>query len=277
MTCASASGGIFMIRGGRPPQHLKTTDPYHYRLGLMALAILASLEQDHPLATRIPLAHQYDWAYGPQGYNPYQVIPREERDRLLALSVVNRQVDVAKYSRLLEEAALDIHLQRTVDKNAPQVENDRSVDLWEVQAKLRRLDREALDPELEWKDFPTPVPISRLQPTAKPRTTEPPAPTESSTDTSGWKPLPNSQPPRRNRKKNKEDSHELVPTPEALNTRGWDEIFDLRSDRKKVLFDLGLATLAGMVLIIIYVLISCLPRIRNFCNSKCSQLRIGGD
>ena len=133
----------------RPPQHLKTTDPYHYRLGLMAPAILASLEQDHPPAARIPLAHEYDRAQGPRGYNPYQVILREERDRLLSLSVVNGQVDVAKYNRLLEEAALNIHLQRMVNKNAPQVEDDRSVDLSEIQAKLQRLDRDELHPTLE--------------------------------------------------------------------------------------------------------------------------------
>ena len=41
----------------RPPEHLKVTDPYHFRLGLMAPAILASLEQEHPPAARYPLQH----------------------------------------------------------------------------------------------------------------------------------------------------------------------------------------------------------------------------
>ena len=50
-----------------PPAHLQTTDPYHFRLGLMAPAILASLEQEHHPASRIPLAHEYDRAYGPLG------------------------------------------------------------------------------------------------------------------------------------------------------------------------------------------------------------------
>ena len=34
----------------RPPEHLKTMDPYHFRLSLMAPTILASLEQEHPPA-----------------------------------------------------------------------------------------------------------------------------------------------------------------------------------------------------------------------------------
>ena len=59
----------------RPPAHLATINPYHFRLGLMALAILASLEEEHPPAARIPLAHEDDRAHGPRGHNPYQVIP----------------------------------------------------------------------------------------------------------------------------------------------------------------------------------------------------------
>ena len=110
----------------RPPQHLKTTDPYHFWHGLMAPAILASLEQEHPPAARIPLAHEYDRAHGPQAYNPYQVIPREEHDRLLSLSLVNGQMDIEKYGHLLEEAALNIHLQRTVGKNVQLAADHRS-------------------------------------------------------------------------------------------------------------------------------------------------------
>ena len=51
---------------------------------------------------------------------------------------------------------------------------------------------------------------------------------------------------------------ELVPTPEALNRREWDKVFDLGTDRKKVLFGLGLAILCGAALLLIYVLVSCL-------------------
>ena len=36
----------------QPPENLKVTDPYHFCLGLMAPAILALLEQEHPPAAR---------------------------------------------------------------------------------------------------------------------------------------------------------------------------------------------------------------------------------
>ena len=64
----------------RPPAYLEKTDPYHFQLGLMAPAILHSLEQEHPPDSRIPIAHEYDRAYGPRGYNPYQITPWAERD-----------------------------------------------------------------------------------------------------------------------------------------------------------------------------------------------------
>ena len=81
----------------RLSEHLKTTDPYHFRLGLMAPAILASPGQEHPPAACYPLAHEYDRAHGPRGYNSYLVIPKVERDRLMGLSVQNGQVNLAKY------------------------------------------------------------------------------------------------------------------------------------------------------------------------------------
>ena len=80
-------------------------------------------------------------------------------------------------------------------------------------------------------------------------------------EASGWKPLPTPQPQRRNHKKNKEELLEPVPTPEALNMSEWDQIFDLRSDRKKVLFGIGLATLGGTALLIVYLIVSCFRRI----------------
>ena len=104
----------------RPPEHLKVTDPYHFRLGLMAPAILASLETEHPPAARYPLQHEYDRAHGPRGYNPYLVIPKNERDRLMMQSVEDGQVNLAKYGQLLEEAALKHQLRHTKTKNVPQ-------------------------------------------------------------------------------------------------------------------------------------------------------------
>ena len=152
----------------RPPAHLEKTDPYHFRHGLMAPVILASLEQEHPPASIIPLAHEYDRAYGPQGYNLYQIIPRAERDQLLGLLVVDGQVDIQKYGRLLEEAALNLQLQQTAGKNVQPAVEDHSVDLSEIQAKLRKIDREVLHPSSAWKEMPPPSPPPR--PTAEPRT-----------------------------------------------------------------------------------------------------------
>ena len=134
----------------RPPEHLKVTDPYHFRLGLMAPAILASLEQEHLPAARYPLQHEYDRAHGPRGYSPYLVIPKNERDRLMMQSVEDGQVNLAKYGQLLEEAALKHQLAHTKSKNVPLVtepptEEVRSVDLSELQAKLRRLEQDHLE------------------------------------------------------------------------------------------------------------------------------------
>ena len=111
----------------------------------MAPAILASLEQEHPPAARYPLQHEYDRAHGPRGYNPYLVIPKNERDRLMMQSVEDCQVNLAKYGQLLEEAALKHQLAHTRSKNVPMVtkppaEANRSVDLSELQAKLRKLE-----------------------------------------------------------------------------------------------------------------------------------------
>ena len=118
----------------------------------MAPAILASLETEHPPAARYPLQHEYDRAHGPRGYNPYLVIPKNERDRLMMQSVEDGQVNLAKYGQLLEEAALKHQLRHTKTKNVPaevpQPEaarsNDRSIDLSELQAGLRRIEEEHL-------------------------------------------------------------------------------------------------------------------------------------
>ena len=133
----------------RPPEQLKVTDPYHFRLGLMAPAILASLEQEHPPAARYPLQHEYDRAHGPRGYNPYLIIPKNERNRLMMQSVEDGQVNLVKYGQLLEDAALRYQLDHTKGKNVPLVteppaEASRWIDLSELQAKLRKVEEEAL-------------------------------------------------------------------------------------------------------------------------------------
>ena len=87
----------------------------------MAPAILASLEQEHPPAARYPLQHEYDRAHGPRGYNPYLIIPKNERDRLMMQSVEDGQVNLQKYGQLLEDAALRYQLDYTKGKNVPLV------------------------------------------------------------------------------------------------------------------------------------------------------------
>ena len=115
----------------------------------MAPAILALLEQEHPPAARYPLQHEYDRAHGPRGYNPYLVIPKNEHDRLMMQSLEDGQVNLAKYGQLLEEAALKHQLEYTKGKNVllltePPAEEKRSVDLSELQAKLRKLEEDHL-------------------------------------------------------------------------------------------------------------------------------------
>ena len=125
----------------------------------MAPAILALLEQEHPPAARYLLQHEYNRAHGPRGYNPYLVIPQNERDRLMMQSVEDGQVNLAKYGQLLEEAALKHQLAHTRSKNVPLVmkppaDENRSVDLSELQAKLRKLEEDHLGVPDEMSERP---------------------------------------------------------------------------------------------------------------------------
>ena len=193
----------------RPPEHLKVTDPYHFRLGLMAPAILASLETEHPPAARYPLPHEYDRAHGPRGYNPYLVIPKNERDRLMMQSVEDGQVNLAKYGQLLEEVALKHQLKHTKNKNVPlevpQPEAarsiDRSIDLSELQAGLRRIEEEHLGILEEAPEPPVERPGTWVEDDQPLQTT--PKPADVVTE-SQWKPLPTpktrKRPPKHKRK-----------------------------------------------------------------------------
>ncbi len=60
----------------RPPEHLKTTDPYHFRLGLMAPAILALLEQEHPLGLNIHWPTSMIMHMDPRDIIPTSLSPR---------------------------------------------------------------------------------------------------------------------------------------------------------------------------------------------------------
>ena len=54
----------------------------------------------------------------------------------------------------------------------------------------------------------------------------------------------------------------------------WDQIFDLRSNRRKVLFGIGLATLGGAVLIVNYLIISCCPKFEVAVRKKYSRYEL---
>ena len=54
----------------------------------------------------------------------------------------------------------------------------------------------------------------------------------------------------------------------------WDQIFDLRSDRRRVLFGIELATLGGTVLIVIYLIVSCCRKIRSCYKKKYSRYEL---
>ena len=260
----------------RPPEHLKVTDPYHFRLGLMAPAILASLGQEHPPASRYPLQHEYDRAHGPRGYNPYLVIPKNERDHLMMQSVEDGQVNLGKYGQLLEEAALKHQLEYTKGKNVPLVteppaKGTRSVDLSELQAKLRKLEEEQLGvPEVAQENKPdgpgTWTEDNRpQQPTPKPATDV----TESQ-----WKPLPTPNTRKLPWHRNRKPKIETIPEPEAISADQWTFTIDLSTDRQKTVFGLSVLVLLGMTIVILFMFGVCLRRIWGCCKKACGGYKL---
>ena len=258
----------------RPPEHLKVTDPYHFRLGLMAPAILASLETEHPPAARYPLPHEYDRAHGPRGYNPYLVIPKNERDRLMMQSVEDGQVNLAKYGKLLEEAALKHQLRHTKTKNVPlevpQPEAarsiDRSVDLSELQAGLRRIEEEHLGILEEAPEPPVERPGTWVEDDQPLQTT--PKPADAVTE-SQWKPLPTPKTRKRPPKHKRKAKMEKLPEPAELNSNGWVFTIDLSTDEKKTVFGLGVMFLLGFTLFIFSLIGICLCRLGACCKRFC--------
>ena len=258
----------------RPPEHLKVTDPYHFRLGLMAPAILASLEQEHPPAARYPLQHEYDRAHGPPGYNPYLIIPKNKRDRLMMQSVEDGQVNLVKYGQLLEEAALRYQLDYTKGKNVPLVteplaEASRSIDLSELQAKLRKVEEQALG-----------VPDSATEATpAKPGTwidddqPQQVTPTPATVNTeSQWKPLPTPKTRKRPHHRKRKQKMEPLPEAEAFSSDQWIFTIDLSTDKQKTVFGLSVMFLLGMAIIIIYLIGVCFRRLGLCCKKACERL-----
>ena len=248
----------------RPPEHLKVTDPYHFRLGLMAPAILASLEQEHSPAARYPLQHEYDRAHGPRGYNPYLVIPKNECDRLMMQSVEDGQVNLAKYGQHLEEAALRYQLDHTKGKNVPLVteppaEASRSIDLSELQAKLRKVEEDALGvPDSATEAIPA-GPGTWVEDDQPQQATPKPAAVNTE---SQWKPLPTPKTRKRPHQRKQKHKMETLPETAALSVDQWIFTIALSTDKQKTVFGLTVLFLLGMVVIIIHLIGLCL---RRFC------------
>ena len=260
----------------RPPEHLKVTDPYHFRLGLMAPAILASLENEHPPAARYPLQHEYDRAHGPRGYNPYLVIPKNERDRLMMQSVEDGQVNLEKYGQLLEEAALKYQLEHTKGKNVPlvtepPVEDSKSVDLSELQAKLRKVEEEALGiPDSSTEATPA-RPGTWVEDELTPQVTPTPA---AATSESQWKPLPTPKTRKRPRHRKRKHKMETLPEAETLSAEQWVFRLDLSTDKNKMLFALGVMILLGLLIVITYAIGVCLRRLGLCCRKLCGNYKL---
>ena len=260
----------------RPPEHLKVTDPYHFRLGLMAPAILASLEQEHLPAARYPLQHEYNRAHGPRGYNPYLVIPKNERDRLMMQSVEDGQVNLAKYGQLLEEAALKHQLEHTKSKNVPlvtkpPVEEKRSVDLSELQAKLRKLDEDHLGVPDELEENPPAKPGTWTEEDQPQQST--PRPADVVTE-SQWKPLPTPKSRKRPRHRKRKSKMETIPESAALSDDQWTFMIDLSTDRQKTVFGLGILFLLGTAVLFVFLIGVCLRRVCSCCKKTCRGYKL---
>ena len=236
----------------------------------MAPAILASLEQEHPPAARYPLQHEYDRAHGPRGYNPYLVIPKNERDRLMMQSVEDGQVYLAKYGQLLEDAALKHQLEHTKTKNVPlempQTEGDRSIDLSELQAGLRRIEERNLSVLEEAPEPPAERPGTWIEDDQPLQTT--PKPADVVTE-SQWKPLPTPKTRKRPPKHKRKSKMEKLPEPAELRSDNWMFTFDLSTDAKKIVFGLSVMFLLGLAILILFLIGLCLWRLNACCKRIC--------
>ena len=256
------------------------TDPYHFRLGLMAPAILASLEQEHPPAARYPLQHEYDRAHGPRGYNPYLIIPKNERDRLMMQSVEDGQVNLEKYGQLLEDAALKYQLDYTEGKNVPLVteppiEDRKSIDLSELQAKLRKVEEEALGiPDMSTEAAPA-KPGTWVEEDQPQQATPTPA---SATSESQWETIGQLQGQGNDLAIGNENTRwKHFPEPETLSTDQWVFKIDLSTDRNKTLFALGVMILLGLIIVIIYLIGICFRRLGLCCRKICGGYKLADD
>ena len=153
----------------------------------------------------------------------------------------------------------------------PPTEASRSIDLSELQAKLRKVEEEALG-----------IPDSSTEATpAKPGTwvtedqpqqaTQTPA---TATAESQWKPLPTPKTRKRPRHRKRKHKMETLPEAETLSADQWVFKIDLTTDKNKTLFALGVMFLLGMIIIVIYLIGICFRRLGLCCKKICRGYKL---
>ena len=191
-------------------------------------------------------------------------------------SVEDGQVNLAKYGRLLEEAALKHQLALTKGKNVPLVtelptEEVRSVDLSELQAKLRKLEQDHLESPEAISEQPPATPGTWVEDEQPQQAT--PTPAAEATGLQ-WKPLPTPKTRKRPLHRKRKSKMETIPESAALAEKEWHFMTDLTADRQKVLFGLGVLFLLGTTLLFVHILVSCFRKIWTFCKRHCGGYKL---
>ena len=191
-------------------------------------------------------------------------------------SVEDGQVNLAKYGQLLEDAALKYQLHYTKGKNVPLVteppaETSRSIDLSELQAKLRKVEEEALGVPESAEDA-TPAGPGTWTEENQPQQ---PTPTPAAVVTEWqWKPLPTPKTRKRPRHRKRKHKMETLPESAALSADQWIFTIDLSTDKQKTVFGLSVMFLLGMVVIIIHLIGVCLRRFCLCCKKTCRGYKL---
>ena len=204
------------------------------------------------------------------------MIPKNERDRLMMQSVEDGQVNLGKKGQLLEEAALKHQLARTKSKNVPLVTEPPkqevcSVDLSELQAKLRKLEQEYLETPDKVSQQPPANPGTWVDDQQTPQAT--PTPAAVSTE-SQWKPLPTPKTRKRPRHRKRKPKMETIPEKAALTGDNLHFMINLSTDHRIVLFGLGVLFLLGTTVLVIHMFVSCFRRIWTLCQRNCGRYKL---
>ena len=191
-------------------------------------------------------------------------------------SVEDGQVNLAKYGQLLEDAALKHQLAHTKAKNVPLVtepptEEVRSVDLSELQAKLRKLEKDRLEMPEDATPQTSGNPGTWVEEQPTPQVT--PTPATASTE-SQWKPLPTPKTRKHPRHRKRKSKMEMIPESAALSDAQWTFTIDLSTDKQKTVFGVSMLFLLGMAVLIVYLLGVCLCRICSCCKKTCRGYKL---